>query len=484
MNAVSGPTAIVQTAQILAYAEAVVTRTAVTSFPNIDAFSIGSSLSANGTFRQNQFFCLEDAPGFAADPGPLAPSIAGAALVSDPSTAACDGTYILISDRVHRRAFNIGWSPPAVADQSLGCFADYVVPESDGTVGNAWEDAQNWGALRGFPFVTVDPAMTVSQCSNIAANNQSPFYGLEKGIECWYGDATTLLSQIMRFKQVDDASCSVTCGGGGGDGLMCGGQYKMNLYVTPQVGTSCFPAEATVEVQGKGTVSMEELNYGDKVAGVDRSTGLLSWNAVYLFGHRNAEVYQPYVTLTTASGKLQMSPRHFIAVCVAACAGAAPAMRYRYASDLAVGDLVCSTPSVNAPALALTPVTRVWTEIARGAFNPYVRGADMIVDGVVASPHSDWILDPITPEAMRHMLPAVYEVLLTPIHALYAVIGPTAAEWLAQGPLGLAEAGAATPGAAGCLSLCTCMAAPAGLAIWALARASNSITKSVYAAML
>lgn len=76
-------------------------------------------------------------------------------------------------------------SPPAVADQSLGCFADYVVPESDGTVGNAWEDAQNWGSLRAFPFVTVDSAMTVSQCSNIAANNQSPFYGIEKGIECW-----------------------------------------------------------------------------------------------------------------------------------------------------------------------------------------------------------------------------------------------------------------------------------------------------------
>lgn len=71
------------------------------------------------------------------------------------------------------------------------------------------------------------------------------------------------------------------------------------------------------------------LSLRTQVAGVDRSTGLLSWNAVYLFGHRNAEVYQPYVTLTTASGKLQMSPRHFIAVCVAACAGAAPAMRYR-----------------------------------------------------------------------------------------------------------------------------------------------------------
>lgn len=39
----------------------------------------------------------------------------------------------------------------------------------------------------------------------------------------------------------------------------------MSVHMRAQVGTSCFPAEATVEVQGKGTVSMEELNYGDKV---------------------------------------------------------------------------------------------------------------------------------------------------------------------------------------------------------------------------
>lgn len=76
------------------------------------------------------------------------------------------------------------------------------------------------------------------------------------------------------------------------------------------------------------------------------------------------------------------------------------------------------------------------------------------------------------------------QALLTPIYALYAVIGPTAAEWLAQGPLGLAEAGSANFGAAGYSGLCTSMAAPAGLAIWALARASNSIRKCGNAALL
>jgi hypothetical protein len=52
----------------------------------------------------------------------------------------------------------------------------------------------------------------------------------------------------------------------------------------------------------------------------------------------------------------------------------------------------------------------------------------LIVDGVVVSPHSDWVLDGITPESWRHWLPAVYEVLLAPIYLLYSIVGPRAAE--------------------------------------------------------
>ena len=57
----------------------------------------------------------------------------------------------------------------------------------------------------------------------------------------------------------------------------------------------------------------------------------------------------------------------------------------------------------------------------------------------MASPHSDWLLDPITPARLRKHLPAVYEVMLAPVHWLYRAVGPANAEWLAHG-LGLAEA--------------------------------------------
>ncbi len=56
----------------------------------------------------------------------------------------------------------------------------------------------------------------------------------------------------------------------------------------------------------------------------------------------------------------------------------------------------------------------------------------------MASPHSDWILDAITPASLRKHLPAVYEFIMAPIYWLYRLVGPANAEWLAHGT-GLAE---------------------------------------------
>jgi hypothetical protein len=58
----------------------------------------------------------------------------------------------------------------------------------------------------------------------------------------------------------------------------------------------------------------------------------------------------------------------------------------------------------------------------------HTQGADIIVDGVVASSHSDWILDDVTPAAWRHMLPAIYDVLLYPIYLFVSAVGPVNAE--------------------------------------------------------
>ena len=242
---------------------------------------------------------------------------------------------------------------------------------------------------------------------------------------------------------------------------------------------SCFPGQATVQVQGRGAVRMADLAYGDRVLSVDRRSGGRVFREVYLFGHRDEGVVQEYVSVRAAGGAvLQLTPKHYIPVCVSGCtaeglASGAAAMQPKYASELRAGDVLLVAGG-GASGLALAAVEETWTSAAVGAFNPFVRGADLIVDGVVASPHSDWLLDSVASAGMRKHLPAVYEAMLAPVHWLYLVIGPAWAEWLAHG-VGLAEAGGAASGGSGYFVAvggvaAVALAAPAAAALQLLAR--------------
>jgi hypothetical protein len=91
------------------------------------------------------------------------------------------------------------------------------------------------------------------------------------------------------------------------------------------------------------------------------------------------------------------------------------------------------------------------------------QGADLVVDGMVASAHSNWMLDRITPAPLRWALPAVYEAILTPVYALYRLVGPRTAEWLAHGPLNLVSSVRADSSAASYLAFCSALAAPPAL---------------------
>ncbi|KXZ45742.1 hypothetical protein GPECTOR_51g728 [Gonium pectorale] len=206
---------------------------------------------------------------------------------------------------------------------------------------------------------------------------------------------------------------------------------------------NCFPSSATVEVLGRGTVRMSELQYGDLVRSRDRSTSAVVHRPVFLFGHREAAGARPYVHITAAGRTLAASAGHFVPVCVARCTtwelkeGAA-VMENRRAKNVRVGDVV----AVMAPGSAAEPETVTDVEVLTdwGAYNPYIRGADLFVDGLLASPHSDWLLDPVAPGWMVPLLPAIYEALLAPVYGLYCAVGPATAEWLAHG-LRLAELG-------------------------------------------
>ncbi|KXZ41320.1 hypothetical protein GPECTOR_555g573 [Gonium pectorale] len=200
---------------------------------------------------------------------------------------------------------------------------------------------------------------------------------------------------------------------------------------------------------------MDELQYGDLVRSRDRRTGAEVFREVYLFGHRDAALAVPYVHLTAGGRTLVGSEGHFLPVCARRCteadlqAGTIELENRRF-RDVRAGDVLLI--STGDSSFALAPVSAVDVLMARGAFNPYVRGADLVVDGVVASPHSDWILDWATPAPMVRHLPYVYEILLAPVYGLYRMVGPVTAEWLAHG-LGLAESGAGESGLGYCVVL-------------------------------
>ncbi|KXZ52030.1 hypothetical protein GPECTOR_10g1053 [Gonium pectorale] len=242
----------------------------------------------------------------------------------------------------------------------------------------------------------------------------------------------------------------------------------------------CFPADATVRVLGRtNAVRMDELQYGDLVRSVDRSTGSVSYKPVYLFGHRESAGSRRYVHIATAAGRtLAATSGHFVPVCVEGCTAeqltlGAAVMQNRRAGNIRVGDVVLTAD----PSPAFETVESVELLAAKGAFNPYVRGADLIVDGVVASPHSDWILDSVAPAWMVPYLPYIYEALLAPVYGLYCIVGPATAEWLAHG-LRLAESGASPAGGhAGYWAVLAGMAAPLSLTALLLGRTTAAALK-------
>ena len=53
---------------------------------------------------------------------------------------------------------------------------------------------------------------------------------------------------------------------------------------------------------------------------------------------------------------------------------------------------------------------QVSTVSKAGLYNPFTMSGDIVVNGVLASCHSDWVLDRIVPARYAHLLPAIYQV--------------------------------------------------------------------------
>jgi GTP-binding protein EngB required for normal cell division len=200
--------------------------------------------------------------------------------------------------------------------------------------------------------------------------------------------------------------------------------------------SKCFPGNSWIHVQRKGIrdlISMESLRYGDEVQCVD-GKGILRYCVVYFFGHLNPNIFTEFVNLrTNLNQTLRLSSTHFAKICVHECTSQgiqsnAIQLKSLYATDVKIGDLMLSVVNQQ---LIISSVEDIWLTQEQGLYNPYIRSHDLIVNGIVVSPHSEWILDqfPIIP---RDFIPSLYEAIFFPVYFVSLTLGPTNSDVLAS----------------------------------------------------
>jgi len=167
----------------------------------------------------------------------------------------------------------------------------------------------------------------------------------------------------------------------------------LGTCAVPSVGGACFSADMTAQLESGETVSMKDLQLGDKVLTSDGT-----YSDVHLFSKRDTYRSAEYVVLKTATTELALSADHYVQ-----SNGALRLARY-----VKVGDMLSSGP-----------VTEITEELRMGAFSPITVAGDIVVNGVVASSYT------------KKVNPALSHMLLAPRRAAYYV-APTMMNYLAE----------------------------------------------------
>lgn len=184
------------------------------------------------------------------------------------------------------------------------------------------------------------------------------------------------------------------------------GGFKLGGFKLPPLHrSSCFPASSVVQME-TGSKRMEELSVGDRVLTVDGS-GKMTYSPVYMFGHAERDTIAEYVNVQTEAGVMKLSPLHFIPT---------NGFNYKYARDLQVGETVLQYAEKTGQFVS-AEVTKLSQSFESGVYNPHTLNGKIVVDGVVASCYSNWVLDNLFPVSSLH---SVYEVVFTP-HKLLSV---------------------------------------------------------------
>ena len=134
----------------------------------------------------------------------------------------------------------------------------------------------------------------------------------------------------------------------------------------------CFSLESTVIVRDQGAISIRDLRIGDMVLSDEHST----WSRFYSKGHYNEKTKTEFVQISTevTEKPLELTPGHMV---------------FKASSKLPVPAFSIQVGNVVKTANGPSMVTGVKKILRIGLSNPLTLSGSIVVDGVVASTHSE-----------------------------------------------------------------------------------------------
>lgn len=177
-------------------------------------------------------------------------------------------------------------------------------------------------------------------------------------------------------------------------------------------------------------MKMSELRVGDTIKAVDNN-GRVFWDQVYFFGHADQTSIGEYLQFELTgldAPTLELSRKHFLLGCLGGLRCTWTEHVQSYAQEFRQGDYIWIAPHGHSE-LEQRQILEISSVEAKGLYNPYTLSGTIVVNGVVASAHSNWILDDLVPLSWVRWLPAIYQGMFFPGRVLYHILcigGPVA----------------------------------------------------------
>eukprot|EP00042_Codosiga_hollandica_P043426 m.411280 g.411280 ORF g.411280 m.411280 type:complete len:242 (-) comp56552_c0_seq12:132-857(-) len=167
------------------------------------------------------------------------------------------------------------------------------------------------------------------------------------------------------------------------------GQTCPSGYTEAKCTRSCFPEDATVELENGDTKTMAQLAVGDKVL-----VGPNLFSEVYMFSHKNTDATSSFVTLTTSANQsVSLTADHYTYA----------NGKLMTAGSVKVGDVLLAADGSE------VTVTAVSSTTGRGLYNPHTLQGDIVVNGIKTSSYT------------AAVSPGLAHSLLWPIRMLYTL---------------------------------------------------------------